>query len=352
MTGLEGFVRASGAVMGHVRESFGPGGDVALAPPNLNPAPGAPVSSGRAADASVTDAGRVHTDVVALDAHDSSGVEQLIGAASASGVGRARMDAVIAAAVADVNAMGMSTNTPTGRDELIKAIKHHLEDTQSTLQSARGDATTRAAGSTANTAGYNATAPGMNAVPQMSSMLGSGMSGLSGVATAPASMMSGLPLGSLMGALGGAAPASWGTDPGGSGDPVTGQTGLLSGDSTVADGAARRALSQLGKPYVWGATGPSAFDCSGLTQWAYHGVGVDLPHHTYEQMQVGQQVPPGQARAGDLVFSEFLSGPGRPEHVQMAIGNGQVVEAQMSGVPVKVSPMPSGDVVVKRVVSA
>jgi cell wall-associated NlpC family hydrolase len=66
-------------------------------------------------------------------------------------------------------------------------------------------------------------------------------------------------------------------------------------------------------------------------------------------MRVGQQVPPGQAREGDLVFSNF-SGPGRPEHVQLAIGGGEVVEAQQSGVPVKVSAMPAGQVVVKRVV--
>jgi len=110
----------------------------------------------------------------------------------------------------------------------------------------------------------------------------------------------------------------------------------------------RRALSQLGKPYVWEACGPGAFDYSSLVKYAYAGVGVDLPRTTYDMVHVGRPVPPGQVRAGDLVFSNF-SAPGRPEHVQLAISPTQVVEAPTPGGHVQISALPS-NVIVKRVV--
>lgn len=345
---IEAFVRASGQVMGQVRESFGPGGDIALTPAGDSAAPQDPQAAGRAANGATTDSQHVSTHVAALDSHDTTGSAQLDGAAAAAGVGRTRMEGVIAAAVADVNALGMSTNTPQGRAALVSAIKRHLEDSKSTLDGATADAGTRAAAARTTAAGYNATPAGMTAVmPQAASMAGSLAPGMAGMAGMPASMMSGLggamPMAPLTSLLHGGAPV-------GSPQALANiPDAAVTDDRTVAGGAVRRALAQLGKPYVWGATGPSSFDCSGLTQYAYKGVGVDLPHHTYEQMRVGQQVPPGQAQAGDLVFSNF-SGPGRPEHVQLAIGGGEVVEAQQSGVPVKVSAMPAGQVVVKRVV--
>jgi cell wall-associated NlpC family hydrolase len=347
---IEAFVRVSGQVMGQARESFGPGGQVALTPAGASPTPGQPQGSGRAEDASNTDSHHVQTGVTALDGHDNQGTAQLTGTAAAAAAGRGRMDAVIAAAVADVTALGMSTNTPQGRAALVSAIKRHLEDSKSTLDGAAADASTRAAAAGTTTAAYNATAPTAPAA-MMPQVLGSAMpaaTGMAGMAGMPASMMSG---------LGGAIPMApltslvhGGTPQGSPQASANIPDAVLTNDHTVAGGAVRRALAQLGKPYVWGATGPSSFDCSGLVQYAYKGVGVDLPHHTYEQMRVGKQVPPGQAQAGDLVFSNF-SGPGRPEHVQLAIGDGQVVEAQQNGVPVKVSAMPTGHVVIKRVVA-
>lgn len=346
---IEAFVQASGQVMGHVRESFGPGGDAPLAPAGTTPPPTDRGAAGRAADASATDSKQVSTHVEALDSHDNAGNTQLAGAAAAAGAGRSRIEAVIAAAIADVNALGMAANTPQGRAALVSAIKRHLEDSKSALDGATVDASTRAAAARTTAAGYSATPAGVAAVmpqaTQAASMAGSLAPGMAGMAGMPTSMMSGLggsipmaPLASLVrGAPQGSAEAS-----------ANIPDGVVTNDQTVAGGAVRRALAQLGKPYVWGATGPSSFDCSGLVQYAYKGVGVDLPHHTYEQMRMGQQVPSGQAQAGDLVFSNF-SGPGQPEHVQLAIGGGQVVEAQQHGVPVKVSPMPTGHVVVKRV---
>src|SRR5690625_3560370 len=88
---------------------------------------------------------------------------------------------------------------------------------------------------------------------------------------------------------------------------------------TRAGRAVRAALSRLGKPYVWGATGPDRFDCSGLTQWAYAQAGVPLSRTTYTQINDGIAVARSQIRPGDLVFPNT-------GHVQLAIGNNMVVE--------------------------
>jgi peptidoglycan DL-endopeptidase CwlO len=107
-----------------------------------------------------------------------------------------------------------------------------------------------------------------------------------------------------------------------------------------AQTAVRAALSRLGSPYVWGATGPNRFDCSGLVQWAYARAGVPLRRTTYEQINDGIPVPRSQVRPGDLVFPHA-------GHVQMAIGGNLVVEAPHAGASVRVAPLGS-DVVIRR----
>jgi peptidoglycan DL-endopeptidase CwlO len=102
-----------------------------------------------------------------------------------------------------------------------------------------------------------------------------------------------------------------------------------------ADIAVRAALSRLGSPYVWGATGPDRFDCSGLTQWAYARAGIHLDRTTYQQIYDGIAVPRAQVRPGDLVFPSA-------GHVQMAIGNNLVVEAPHSGATVRISSLGDG----------
>ena len=94
--------------------------------------------------------------------------------------------------------------------------------------------------------------------------------------------------------------------------------------------AVRAALSRLGRPYVWGATGPDRFDCSGLVQWAYAQAGIQLDRTTYQQINDGIAVPRSQVRPGDLVFPHA-------GHVQLAIGNNLVVEAPYSGASVRIS---------------
>jgi len=103
----------------------------------------------------------------------------------------------------------------------------------------------------------------------------------------------------------------------------------------AAGTAVGAALSRLGSPYVWGATGPNAFDCSGLVQWAYGTAGVHLDRTTSAMIHDGHQVSRSGIQPGDLVF------PHGAGHVQMYIGHGQVVEAPHRGASVRIMPLGS-----------
>ena len=98
-----------------------------------------------------------------------------------------------------------------------------------------------------------------------------------------------------------------------------------------AQTAVNAALSQVGKPYVWGAEGPDSYDCSGLTLWAWAHAGVSLPHNSGMQFAATPRVAQSDWQPGDLLFY------GSPiHHVAMYIGNGQMVEAPYSGSQVRV----------------
>lgn len=98
-----------------------------------------------------------------------------------------------------------------------------------------------------------------------------------------------------------------------------------------AGAAVDAALSQVGKPYQWGAAGPSSYDCSGLTMWAWAHAGVALPHNSGMQYNATPRVARSDWEPGDLLFF------GSPiHHVAMYIGNGQMVEAPYSGQQVRV----------------
>ncbi|WP_030810308.1 NlpC/P60 family protein [Streptomyces sp. NRRL F-2799] len=112
-----------------------------------------------------------------------------------------------------------------------------------------------------------------------------------------------------------------------SGRPDLTGLGDLSPRAAAALAAAR---SALGRPYVWGANGPSGFDCSGLMQWSYARAGVQLPRTSQAQRNAGHQVPLSQARPGDLVIYRSDA-----SHVAMYVGNGQVIHAPHPGATVR-----------------
>jgi peptidoglycan DL-endopeptidase CwlO len=90
------------------------------------------------------------------------------------------------------------------------------------------------------------------------------------------------------------------------------------------------ARSQIGKPYVWGASGPSSYDCSGLTQAAWKAAGVDLPRTTWDQVKVGERVETKDLLPGDLVFFyDDIS------HVGIYIGDGKMIHAPKPGANVR-----------------
>jgi peptidoglycan DL-endopeptidase CwlO len=117
----------------------------------------------------------------------------------------------------------------------------------------------------------------------------------------------------------------------------------LPGTGTITDTNIRTAVEfakqQLGKPYVWGATGPGAFDCSGLMLRAWQAAGVTLPRTSREQYYAGSYLPVNTAQVGDLIFYAYdIGDPSTIHHVAMYLGDGTIIEAQQTGVPVHIRP--------------
>ncbi len=100
-----------------------------------------------------------------------------------------------------------------------------------------------------------------------------------------------------------------------------------------AQAVLNEAYKHLGASYVWGATGPSTFDCSGFTEYVYeHATGIDISRTTYTQIDVGRPVSEEQLQPGDLVFPHA-------GHVGIYVGNGQMIHAPQTGDVVKVGPV-------------
>ncbi|MGW6349726.1 NlpC/P60 family protein, partial [Streptomyces sp. NPDC055080] len=118
---------------------------------------------------------------------------------------------------------------------------------------------------------------------------------------------------------------------GGEADGGTGTgSGPDSGYAAKAEKVLAFARAQIGRPYVWGATGPSSYDCSGLTQAAWKAAGVDLPRTTWDQVEVGTRVATADLRPGDLVFFyDDIS------HVGIYKGDGMMIHAPKPGANVR-----------------
>ena len=114
-------------------------------------------------------------------------------------------------------------------------------------------------------------------------------------------------------------------------------SGSSSGSASGAEAAIDFAMAQMGKPYEWGADGPSTYDCSGLVMRAWQQGGVSLPHYSVEQYAQSQPVALSDLRRGDLVF--FASGSDYQSiyHVGLYIGSGQMIEAPYTGENVRIS---------------
>ncbi|MGV9316331.1 NlpC/P60 family protein [Streptomyces sp. NPDC003691] len=121
---------------------------------------------------------------------------------------------------------------------------------------------------------------------------------------------------------------------------AAGPAGARPGPPAVPAGSPRAARAvayaygALGKPYVWGATGPASYDCSGLTQAAWRAAGVALPRTTYTQIGAGRRIARSELAPGDLVF--FYPGI---THVGLYVGGGRMIHAPRPGAPVRIAPV-------------
>lgn len=108
--------------------------------------------------------------------------------------------------------------------------------------------------------------------------------------------------------------------------------------------AVAEARRQLGKPYVWGGSGPDSFDCSGLTAWAWKAAGVHLSHSAYTQYFETTRVPVDAVQPGDLLFFG-KDGVESIHHNAIYIGGGDMIEASQTGTPIRIRGWRGGDLV-------
>ena len=125
---------------------------------------------------------------------------------------------------------------------------------------------------------------------------------------------------------------------------LSGHGGASSGaPSKAAARAIAYARQQLGKPYLWGGTGPYSFDCSGLVMEAYAHAGVGIARTSQAQWATERHV--SSPRPGDLVFYPGADGTwSAPGHVALVVGGGQMIEAYATGYPIREVPVRPGAV--------
>jgi peptidoglycan DL-endopeptidase CwlO len=118
----------------------------------------------------------------------------------------------------------------------------------------------------------------------------------------------------------------------------TGQLDALVAPTAAVGTAISYAEQQIGKPYLWGGTGPDAFDCSGLVMMAYRAAGIYIARTSEEQWATLPHVSASQVEPGDLVFFAGSDGtPTSPGHVALVIGKNKMIEAYATGFPIRIS---------------
>jgi cell wall-associated NlpC family hydrolase len=129
---------------------------------------------------------------------------------------------------------------------------------------------------------------------------------------------------------------------------------LAAGTAATANGRAalsmaelvamlKAAASRVGYPYVWGGSGPTTFDCSGLVQWSFARAGVVMPRVAADQARTGPAIPFSRAQAGDLLF--YRTDPTAPDyisHVAIYLGKGLMIQAPEPGENVQIVPVALG----------
>jgi cell wall-associated NlpC family hydrolase len=134
-------------------------------------------------------------------------------------------------------------------------------------------------------------------------------------------------------------------------DVGTASAGLAGSGSATATGvsassldvALRAAMSRRGMPYVWGASGPTSFDCSGLVQWSFAQAGITMPRVAADQARSGPSVAVSQLEPGDLLFYHTdETDPTYISHVTIYLGNGWMIQAPEPGMDVEVVPADFG----------
>lgn len=104
-------------------------------------------------------------------------------------------------------------------------------------------------------------------------------------------------------------------------------------DYTIGEKVAKIALAQVGKPFVYGDEGPDSFDASGLVQYCYKQVGIDLPRSTVSQSEVGEKISYEDLKPGDALFI-WTENEGKAEFVGVYVGDGFYVAARRTGTDV------------------
>ena len=133
----------------------------------------------------------------------------------------------------------------------------------------------------------------------------------------------------------------------GGASPVGAAPGTAAGDGAVSaaqlTAALRAAESRRGLPYVWGASGPGSFDCSGLVQWSFAQAGITMPRVAADQAGPAWPCPPAQLQPGDLLFYHTdPTDPGYISHVAIYLGNGWMIQAPQPGMDVEIVPASLG----------